>query len=869
MNIREGIQKLIEASVADSPWLAPRWYPDLETQVMVFPGPSEVAGVYSDGAESWANTRWPNKAGTAPEYRDRKITYSPAKRVARVGSTWWDWVAKESVAIGFDIDVVDSGHADSTNQVDEFKLGQIVAQLSNLDYVTLVRSTGGKGVHGYVFFDKADRPKTENHNEHTQVALAVLKKINDDIGLDLIGEKIVDVKGVILWFWASTSPADHPGFGLIKEASRELTNAEIPEWDKVVAPTPSVINGKTEYQKCELEEEHIRVLGLLEDLPYAYRWVPQHSMAQTHTAALKILHSKGGIKGIFETNSKGSDPGNPNCYITPRKGGGFKVTRYGNGQQEHPSWKAHEGSTWTFYNQDPDWMSVVENYSTTSDMGSATINAESLREVLALSGITNFNVPEKQIKLLYDASTGKITASCQWSAEEPAPAGWTKNGKKITAILPLGSNQELRTATYLEQIDEFFRFVVQPNLSPMGWYHKTGIGWIVYPSASNLCKVIIQTFGKQSMDEVFAIIQNNPWKLENEPFQPEELPNRRWNINAATFVCPPAEKPGPHQHFDMILDHLGSGLDEAVRSASWSSAWGINSGADYLRFWIAAAVKYPFQPLPYLFFFGQQGCGKSIFFETLNMLFPNAVHNVASAMTNENGFNGEMKPAVFAYIDEKDLNEGGKGAKAYQRIKEWTLARELMIHQKGCTPYLQRNTLKFIQCSNSINSIRIDRDDSRIVAIDVPKLNNPIPKSIMEKALREEAPNILRTLLTTEIPPAIDRTTIPHINTEAKLEIGEASMSEVQKFVTKNMKPCPGNLIPFNDFRDRLNKHLDTIRSPAMGPNAISSELRKMEDMLVVGKVGKNNVTHLGNVVFNDQTGTLGKKLILNNGRLT
>lgn len=868
MNIREGIEKFLMARVADSPWLIPRWSPDLETQVMVFPGPVEVEGVYSDGAESWANTRWPNKAGTAPEYKDRKITYSPTKRVARVGSTFWNWVKRESVAVGFDIDVVDSGHADSTNQVDEFRLGQIVAQLSSLDYVTLIRSTGGKGVHGYVFFNEEDRPKTENHNEHTQVALAVLRKINDDIGLDLIGERIVDVKGVVLWLWASTSPADHPGFGVIKEATRNLTNSEIPEWDKVVAPTPSVVNGKTEYQKCELEEEHIRVLNMLEALPYAYRWVPQHSMAQTHTAALKTLHMQGSIKGIFETLSKGTDPGNPNCYITPRPGGGFKVTRYGNGQQEHPSWKVHEGRTWTFFNQDSDWMSIIENYSSTSDMGSGIISAASLREVLALSGISNFIIPERQIKLLYDSSSGKITASCNWSGEEPAPTGWTKNGKKITAVLPLGSNQELRTATYLEQIDELFRFVVQPNLSPMGWYHKTSLGWVVYPSASNLTKVVMQSFGKASVDEVFAIIQNNPWLLENEPFQPEELPGRRWNINAATFVCPPSERPGPHPHFDMILDHLGKGLDEAVRAASWSSAWGINCGADYLRFWIAAAIKYPFQPLPYLFFFGQQGCGKSIFFETLNMLFPNAVHNVASAMTNENGFNGELKPAVFAYIDEKDLNEGGKGAKAYQRIKEWTLARELMIHQKGCTPYLQRNTLKFIQCSNSINSIRIDRDDSRIVAIDVPKLNNPIPKSIMEKALREEAPFILRTLLTTEIPPAIDRTTIPHINTEAKLEIGEASMSEVQKFVTKNMKPCPGNLVPFADFRERLNKHLDTIRCPSMGPSAISSELRKMEDLLVLGKQGKNNATYLGNVAFNDQSGTPGKKLTLNNGRL-
>lgn len=869
--IREGIQKFIANRLADSPWLAQRWHPNLETQIMVHPGPVQVEpGVYSDGAETWANTRWPNKAGTAPEYKDRAISYSPASRVASVGSTWWDWVAKESVAVGFDIDVVDSGHADSTNQVDDFKLGQIVAKLSTLDYVTLVRSTGGKGVHGYIFFKEGSRPQTANHNEHTQVALACIKKIKDDIDLDLIGEKIVDVKGVILWFWSCNSGPDHPGFTVINEATRELTNSEIPEWDKVEAPTPSIVNGKTEYQKCELDEEHVRILSLLEELPYVYRWLPQHSMAQTHTFALKCLQAKGTIKGIFDTNSKGSDPTTPNCYIVPRPNGVFKVTRYGNGQIEHPSWKTKDDNTWTFFNQDPEWMSVIGDYALTASMGAATITPDKLREVLALAGIKDFTIPEKQVKVSYDASSGKITATCSWNSEEPAPAGWSKSGKKIVCNLPLGSSQELRTATYLEEIDEVFRFVVQPNLTPLGWFHKTTLGWIVYPSGGNLTKVIGQERGKEAIDEIFAMMQNNPWKLENEPFQPEELPNRRWNLNAATFVCPPSDTPGPHNHFNKILEHLGSGLDEAVRAAPWTSAWGITSGADYLRFWIAAAVKHPFQPLPYLFFFGQQGCGKSIFFETLNMLFPNAVHNVATAMTNEGGFNGEMKPAVFAYIDEKDLNERGNGAKAYQRIKEWSLAKELLIHEKGCTPYLQRNTLKFIQCSNSINSIRIDRDDTRIVAIDVPKLNNPIPKSVMERALREEAPYILRTLLTTEIPPAIDRTSIPHINTVAKLEIGEASMSEVQRYVTANMKQCPGNVIQFNTFREKFSKHCEHHRLPNMGPSAISSELRKMEDMLVIGKHGRENKVVIGNVCFNDENVAAGKKLVLGeSGRIS
>ena len=872
-NIRAGIAQFLKSRTEESPFLIPLWTPELETQILVHKGTNEVdPNVYEADGEKWTNHRWPYKASSDPQYSDRKLTYDPAKRVARIGSTWWNWERRESLAVAFDIDAEDSGHAAGTNQLDEFKLGQVVAKLSDLEYVSIIRSTGGKGVHGYIFFDPDDRPQTNNHNEHTQVCLAVIEKIKADTGMDLIEEKIVDAKGLVLWLWASTSNKDHIGFTAIKEATKNLRNEDLADWTHITT-AKKVTSVKGNYEQCELTEEHIEVLSQLEDLGYAYRWNAEHNTAQTHTYALKILQEKrknegNPLKGLFETNSEGNDPSSPNCYITAKPGGMFKVTRYGNGTQEHRLWLSKDDDTWCFYNQELDPFAVLQRYAMTFDMSSATLGHEEFAEALEILGV-EFEFPKVQIKATYDSGNNSIVVKARHSENEGVPSGWTKVGKQITARLPIDGSPETRTTNYLDEIDDSFRFVIQPDFSPCGWFHKSSRGWIKYDGVGQIARLISQQFGKQAADEVIAMMQNNPWMLGNYPFGPSELPERTWNRCLARFACEPSEVHGPHPHFDKIFDHLGKGLDQAVWDAEWASEWGLEGGADYLRYWVASAVKHPYEPLPYLFFFGQQGCGKSIFVEMLKMLFPDSAGEISQAVLSESGFNGEALGKVFCYIEEKDLT-GKQAQRAYERIKEWVMAKEISIHPKGKTPYMTRNTSKFIHFANNINSIKIDRDDTRVVAVDVGKLHNPIPKTIMENRLEEEIPFFLRTLMTTEIPPAVERCRVPHINTVAKMELGECNMSVVQKFAQDQLKPCPGNVIEFKDFKSRFDTFCGVKNISVMGMNAISSELRKMEDLLVLGKYGNTNKVHIGNVKFADSSVTGGKVLHLqSNGRIS
>ena len=79
----------------------------------------------------------------------------------------------------------------------------------------------------------------------------------------------------------------------------------------------------------------------------------------------------------------------------------------------------------------------------------------------------------------------------------------------------------------------------------------------------------------------------------------------------------------PHRH----------GVDAGAEGLAWAEQARIKTGADYLRAWVACAFRCPFEPTPYLFLFGGENCGKSIFYETLELLVTKGVVKADHALT--------------------------------------------------------------------------------------------------------------------------------------------------------------------------------------------------------------------------------------------
>lgn len=880
---RDGIASFLSRRVAESPFLIPQWSPELETQVNVHEGSTLAAGdedkVWTDGEQVWSAFRWPHKAGSDPYYKDEPLTFSPGEHVSRIGSTWWNWVKKRSVAVTFDIDVEGAGHAASTNMVNEDRLAEIVEALKAVGYITLVRSTGGKGVHAYAFFNPADQPVTKNHHEHTAVGKAVVAKVSKDTGIDFVGDKLIDVQGVVIWLWADSSPADHSGFSLIHEARYQIGASDIPDWQTVELASnngPVKIEGFTdtgakvvntvdgEFEIHPLDEDHKEILRELETLGWTFTWIDKYNQARTHTSALKALHEKRKaegrpLKGLFETiTSNSGGKTKPNCYIAPRPNGAFRVARFGNAVSEHGLWERHEDDCWIYFNQETNVLGILRNYAASYDGNKLVFSAKRLDE--ALHVLESSLVGADDIKVAITVvlqNDGRFIARIPKEEGGDKPEGWKSDKKGYSLELGVVHVETVFRRCRLEEADKLCRSLVTPQNEHFGWALKTERGWVVHRAYGECSAAVTQRFGKDSND-VKADMSTSPWRLAHMPFQKEYPGGRDWNKDAPQLAFEPSSVAGSHPHFDMILEHLGASLDSACRKTEWCSKWGIQTGADYLRFWIASLIKEPDQPLPYLFFFGPQNSGKSIFFETLDLLFTCGVVNAGGALTGS--FNAELGSCVVGYIDEKDLSSARDGI--YTKIKEWITARQIQIHKKGHTPYQQPNTIHMCHCANSHEFLTIDSGDTKIVAVEVNPIKDLIPKAIMERRLREEAPYFLRTVLLTQLPEPIDRLRVPPLTSDAKTELERMNMKPVEAFAADSLKPCPGSVVSLKDFYEAYLTHCQGNGREAESQIAVSRQLRVRSDIFTIGRY-KGNQTYIANVTM-DMTAKIGEMLVLN-----
>lgn len=891
-SIRQGISTFLQSRIDSSQFLISKWNQDLESQFLVHPGSVEVDGTskcWTDGSEVWANHRWPYKAGSDPNYRDKDLKFSPASHLSRVGSTWWNWKKKKSIAVAFDIDTTDD-HAATTTTVNKSQIDDIIDRLGKLDYVTLVRSTGGSGIHIYVFFDETDLPDAINHNEHTQVALATLEKMKRDANYDF--SQHMDVKGVVFWFWSDTSGPDHPGFELVKESTNSIGAAHIAEWmgaslkspnrklvvkgfDDNDEPTHSEVEGGG-YKVRALDETHKTILKELEKSDYTFIWNAEYNMAHTHTIALKELFDRlkeegRPLIGIFFTTSSGTSSGSdktkPNCYITPREDGAFQVKRFGSGITEHESWMSSGGDTWCYFNHGAPVLQVLKKKSSTMPKDNQYVfEAKELESALTSLGHT-LGDSHKQISSAVTVSRkrdGSFHASIK---EQGNFDGWVSTKEGMTRSLPIVQTNEQRCTTVLDEVDAIARNLVTPQHEPYGWALKTSVGWVLHGGCDAIMATIRQLFGKES-NFVRSLMDQEPWVLCNYPFD-QEYPTgkgRLWNKFAPQLSIEPADKPGPHPSWDMIHDHLGYSLDDSAKTTEWCQQWGITSGGDYLRFWLASLIQFPKEPLPYLFFYGPQYSGKSMFHESASILFTlGSVESCASALTNSQGFNFEIANAVIGFVEEKELAAGRDGA--YARMKEWITGRRLTVIKKGETPYSQPNFLKMVHMANSPTACPMEDGDTRITAIAANILTNRVPPGVMNKKLREEAPFFLRTLLTTHLPESPDRLRVPMLSSADKAALESMNQLPWESFAAEAMHSCEGGKVKFTEFYEKYYQHCISNAKAPKKSRAILQLIRNRSDKYQVG-LGPGKQMYIANVSLSPDEAPRGKRFEIHSGRL-
>jgi len=857
---------------------------DLESQYLVHQGNIEVEGsegVWTDGHDTWCNHRWPRNAGTDPNYSDRTLTFSPGTCLKRFGSTWWNFRTKRSVAVALDIDL-EGTHAESTTTVTPAKLAELQNKLRVLPYITMVRSSSGGGIHIYAFFDEDNQPVAANHNEHAQTAKSLVAKISDDLKYNL--RQHMDAVGVIFWLWSCDSPEGHEGYDLIKEQTESLKASDlVPYKDAdLVGPNDNIkLSGYSEdgqrvvneeqgggYKVHEIEPEHAEFLKELEDMGFSFIWQPSHNMAHTHTVAIKNLYEKRAkegrpLRGMFTTVSAGSDKSKPNCYITPRPDGVFQCKRFGTSTAETPIWNTRDGDTWCYINQETPVLQVMKKFAKTYEPKKMVFEADDLELAMKTFGKTlGESINSILVPITVSVSNdGIMTAFFEGDGNYE---GWKPNKKGFSRQLPVVHKKIVFTKSLLEEADAFVRHVVTPDFEPFGWSLKSGDHWVMYNSYDPVACVVKKVFGKDS-ESIRAEMTQNPWILHHLPFGKEYPGGRLWNRHSPQLAIEPASEPGPHPHWDMIMDHLGKSLDSTIENASWCQEWGIHTGADYLRYWLSALIQDPLEQLPYLFFYGPQNAGKSIFHESISTLFTCGVTSIGNALSSNAGYNAEIANAVIGFVEEKDLS--GDGNSAYSRIKEWVMAKTMSIHKKGHTPYDQPNTLHIVQMANRARSVSMEDGDTRITAILVNILTKEVPKKVMFEALAKEAPFFLRTILTINIPQSHTRLRIPMIATQHKKDLERMNQTPFEAFCEDVLYPRSGHLVKVSDFYSRYQTYCTEKNSEAERKSHVLQMLRNRTDKYLVG-IGTGKQIYIANMSLSSDAKS--KKLLCLNdkGRL-
>lgn len=835
----EAIARFLHAKT--HPDLASLYNPSMEVQVNVAQdGGERVEGNYkgknwqawTDGIQQWKSFRMPLSANTEPVLNDEEIRYDLVAHAEAIGMTGWDFVAKVSRWVAYDFDAI-TGHSDRhTKKLTDEELTTLRETVASIPWVTVRHSTGGRGLHLYVHLFPIP---TANHNEHAALARAILGKLSAITGFDFASK--VDVCGGNMWIW-HRKMIGTDGLKIIK--SGEILTEAPENWrDHLTVVSgrrrktvPSFIaeSDADDIEKLfdelsgqrssvTLDEDHKKLIKWLEESNAKWSWDQDSRILTCHTYDLKLAHEALGLRGVFETTSKGTERGGDwNAFCYPMRRGGWSVRRFTPGVAEANSW-FQDSSGWTmcYYNTDPDLRTLSranEGIENPNRGGGFVFREGEVAQKVAKDLGVDLALPPWAMgrqTVLKEHKDGRLLVEMERKDTDSAEhlSGWLPDKKlwKKLFNVKAAPPKETEHGNY----DDSVRHLVTEGGKEVGWVLKIDGGW-QEKEKGNVATYLAGALDLEPKEvtKVLGATIARPWTIVNQPFKAELVGDRKWNRNAAgfRFVPNPNTENLSYPTFQKILDHAGRGLDVAVGQHSWCKANGILSGADYLKLWVASMFQEPYSPLPYLFFYSEaQATGKSTFHQAIAMLMTKGVARADNALTNQQGFNGELEGAVLAVIEETSMR---RNKMAYNRIKDWVTSPTIQIHPKNGTPYDSHNTLHFVHCTNDRNDCPAFAGDTRVVVCEVPQLEpmDMMTQKKMFPLLEKEAPDFLAELLSIELPVSPDRLNLPIVITPEKIALEVANLSYIEQFIREEAFRVDGATIKYRELYDRFQTWL-------------------------------------------------------------
>jgi hypothetical protein len=884
--------------------------PDMEVQVNVATGRgTPVEGRKNtweqDGQEYW-HIRCPKGAMDNPNWQDYTLRWSLVEHAEAIGMTGWDWANRRSRWVAFDFDAI-TGHAPGVGVTDE-RLQAIREAAFNLPYVQVRKSTRGGGYHLYVYFCDwqqdddggywlGDGVECPNHTLHQALARCILSRMSQEANFCFASA--IDACGGNMWIWHRDANKTNEGFTIVKDNTSLFTAEQLPtNWQDHVdvvtrRRTKIKIRGVPDSEDEDfdtlasgrnvipLDEVHNQIIERLGEAGFSTIWVPEYNLLQTHTCAFARLMEEypGEYVGFFDTLSVGDNPGEPNCFAFPLSNGGWRVTRFSKGIREHDTWE-QDGKSWTgcYFNTRPDLetAALAQGGAEISSNGGYQFDtlASAKRTAMALGA--DLGLPDSwdgRSTRLKRNSNGRLVVMVEKYKGEKSPGkGWIEKRDWWEKVFKVETDpRDIQNSEYPE-FDNFVRALVTPGGEHAGWAVKKSNkdGWDLQPTGNVKLMLMGHPFNvpKTEAEVVMGGVLNRRWDLVNMPFQPEFPGDRQWNFRAPQLRYVPQklgddEVPN-HPFWDRVLDHIGYDLNEALEDHKWSTRYGIKTGRQYLQLWIACMIREPFEPLPYLFLHGPENSGKSILHEAIGKLITGGIVYADKALMTTSDFNGELSNAVLAVVEETDVAQAGDRAR--NRMKDWVTSEFLSIRRMRTDAYLQKNTLHFIQASNSEEACLVQYGDTRTTMLHVRALlGDEIPKTVLKKNLEKEAPAFMTTIMEMDIPPVEGRLRIPYITTASKANMEHQSLNSLMRFIEENTYNINGAMIKFADFFKRFQDWLSEDERGYWTNRRVTRSLPTR--IYPTGQATGSGETHVGNIAW-DTNEEESEQLVLSGRRL-
>lgn len=857
--------------------LAGLYNPNMEVQVNVAQGTGERVNkekgmfYYTDGVQSWATFRIPRKAMSVPEDNDYAINFDLDQHVDAIGMTGWDWKNRVSKWVAFDFDSITGHSANHAATLTEAQLEEVKHAAMAIPWVTVRKSTGGRGLHLYVFVDNVP---TANHTEHAALARSILGLMSALAGYDFSDS--VDACGGNIWVWARKMIGTD-GLTLVKQGE---TLVDVPiNWRDHIKVTVS--RGKRrnlpqfvpdqeaesfdelagQRARVPLDDMHKKLIDYLRTTESVWWWSADYHMLVCGTASLKAAYTKLHMRGVFDTIATGKD-GEQNCFLFPMSDGAWVVRRYTKGISEAANWDQDKnGYTRCFLNMNPDLIMAARVFGGIEQEKGGFNFRKAVEAIEAAKALgVDLKLPDwaahRKTTMKVHKDGRLIVKIARESEDRQADmTGWQEDKSVWTKIF--SNRVESQTAEPDNNYDGFIRHVISETGSDAGWLLRGEEGTWTEEPLSHVKAAVASCMSVKAATDIIGNSVLRPWKQVTLPFKPEYPGNRRWNRNAAQLRFAPANEPGDFPHWSRVLTHVGGSLDSAINADTWCQNSGIRNGHDYLLYWCAFLFRDPLKKLPYLFFHGPQNSGKSSFHEALSLLFEKkrGYADAGQALTSQGNFNGELLNAVLCFVEEIDLSK--QGSVAYNRIKNWITSPEISIHAKFGDPYMVPNTCHFVHTANSRGYCPVFTDDTRITMSHVPVLAAEISKEELFEALEKEAPDFLGHLFSLELPKSGRRLALPIINTQDKIDAGLENQSLFEKFLSENVYRIPGQKIKISDMFSRFKNWLEPMDAEVMTKQKMTAQL---PPDIIKGR-GKDAQWYLANISF-DRNATPGPKLV-------